>query len=70
MDTKAIFHCEGGSNSILGTCMENQIFILRTPVAIKFFHQIFKNCHFGVKINSLSTQMDLYDPYKSLHTIS
>ena len=59
----------GGSNLILGTGMENQIFILRTPAAIKFFHQILKNCHFGVKINSLSTQMDLYDPYKSPHTI-
>ena len=34
------------------------------------FHQILKNCHFSVKINSLSTQMDLYDPYKSPHTIS
>ena len=29
--------------------MENQIFILRTPAAIKFFHQILKNCHFSVK---------------------
>ena len=37
---------------------------------IKFFHQILKNCHFGVKIYSLSMQMDLYDPYKSPHTIS
>ena len=54
----AFFCCGGGSNLILGTGMENQIFILRTPVAIKFFHQILKNCHFGVKINSLSTQMD------------
>ena len=70
MNTKAIFHCGGGSNLILGTGMENQIFILRTPGAIKFFHQSLKNCHFGVKINSLSTQMDLYDPCKSPHTIS
>ena len=31
--------------------MENQIFILRTPAAIKIFHQILKNCHFGVKKN-------------------
>ena len=46
------------------------IFILRTPAAIKFFHQILKNCHFGVKKKSLSTQMDLYDPYKSPYTIS
>ena len=66
----AFFCCGGGSNLILGTGMENQIFILRTLAAIKFFHQILKNCHFGVKINSLSMQMDLYDPYKSPHTIS
>ena len=45
----AFFCCEGGSNLILGTGMENQIFILRTPAAIKLFHQILKNCHFGVK---------------------
>ena len=70
MNTKAIFHCGGRSNLILGTGIENQIFILRTPAAIKFFHQILKNCHFAVKINSLSTQIDLYDPYKSPHTIS
>ena len=57
----AFFCCGGGSNLILGTGMENQIFILRTPAAIKFLHQILKNCHFGVKINSLSMQMDLYD---------
>ena len=65
-----IFLLWGGSNLILGTGMENQIFILRTLAAIDFFHQILKNCHFGVKINSLSMQMDLYDPYKSPHTIS
>ena len=70
MNTKAIFHCGGGPNLILGTGMENQIFILRTPAASTFFHQILKNCHFGVQINSLSTQIDLYDPYKSPHTIS
>ena len=50
----AFFCCEGGSNLILGTGMENQIFILRTPAAIKFFHQILKNCHFGVKKNHSS----------------
>ena len=66
----AFFCCGGWSNLIIGTGMENQIFILRTPAAIKFFHQILKYCHFGVKINSLSTQMDLYDPYRSPHTIS
>ena len=70
MSTKALFPCGGGSNLILGTGIENQIFILRTPATIKFFHQILKNCHFdGVKQKSLPTQMDLYDPYKSPHTI-
>ena len=44
----AFFCCGGGSNLILGTGMENQIFILRTPAAIKLFHQILKNCHFSV----------------------
>ena len=37
MNTKAFFPCGGGSNLILGTGMENQIFFLRTPAAIKFF---------------------------------
>ena len=69
MNTKAFCPCGGGSNLILGTGMENQIFILITPAAINYFHQILKNCHFGVKINSLSTQMDLYDPYQSPQTI-
>ena len=51
MNTKAFFPCWDGSNLISGIGKENQIFILRTPVAIKFFHQILKNYHFGVKKN-------------------
>ena len=43
------FPCGGGSNLILMTGTENQIFILRTPATIKFFHQILKNLHFGVE---------------------
>ena len=40
MNTKALFPWEGGgSDLILGTGMENQIFILRTPAAVKFFLQ-------------------------------
>ena len=35
---KKFFPCGGGSNLILGTGSENQIFFLRTPVALKFFH--------------------------------
>ena len=49
MSTKAFFPYGGGSNLILGIGTENQIFILITPAAIKFFHQILKNCHFGAK---------------------
>ena len=48
MSTKALFPCGGGSNLILGIGPENQIFILITPVTIKSFHQILKNCHFSV----------------------
>ena len=38
MNTKATFPCGGGSNLILGTVKENQIFILRTRATIKFIH--------------------------------
>ena len=37
MSTKAFLPWGGGSNLILGTGMENQIFILRTPAAVKYF---------------------------------
>ena len=40
MSTKALFSKGEGSNLILGTGTENQIIILRTPAAIKFFHRI------------------------------
>ena len=43
MNTKAFFPCGGGSNLILGTGIENQVFFLRTPVAIKFFTKLSKN---------------------------
>ena len=43
MSTKVFFPYGGGSG------MENQIFILMSPAAINYFHQILKNCHFGVK---------------------
>ena len=50
MNTKAFFPCRGGSNLILGIGRENQIFLLRTPAAVKFFfHKIVKKLHFGVK---------------------
>ena len=42
MNTKVPFPCGGWSNLILGTGTENQIIILRTPAAIKFFHRILK----------------------------
>ena len=42
MNTKAFFPCGGGSNLILVTGTENQIFLVRSPAVIKFFHQILK----------------------------
>ena len=36
---QSIFPCGGESNSILGTGMENHIFILRTQAAVNFFLQ-------------------------------
>ena len=39
---QSIFPCLEGLNLILGTGKENQIFILRTPATIKFFHQILR----------------------------
>ena len=41
-DHQTFFPCGGGSNLILGTGTENQIFILITAVTMKFFHQILK----------------------------
>ena len=40
MYTKAIFHCGGGSNLILGIGRENKVFFLRTPATVNLFHQI------------------------------
>ena len=37
MSTKALFPCGEGSNLILGTGTENQIFILRIPATVTFF---------------------------------
>ena len=70
MNTKAFFLCWKGSNLILGTGKENQIFILRTPATIKLFIKFSKNDILVLKKKSLPTQMDLYDPYMVPHTIS
>ena len=67
---QSIFPCAGGSNLILGIGRENQISFLRTLAAVKFFfYKIVKKWHFGVKQNSLSTQIHLYNPYRVPHTI-
>ena len=63
MNTKAFSLYGGGSNLILGTSSDNQIFFLRTPVAVKFFTKLLKNDTFVQKRKSLPTQMDLYNPY-------
>ena len=67
MNTKAFFLCWKGSNLILGTGKENQIFILRTPATVKFFPQIVRKMILWCKKKSLSTQMDLYNTYGPLH---
>ena len=48
MTTKAFFLSGGGSNLILGTGMENQIFILRTQAAVKFFLTGLLKNNFGI----------------------
>ena len=51
MNIKAFFPCGGGSNLILGTGKENQIFFLRTPTTVNFFlpncQKITWGCHGG-----------------------
>ena len=42
MNIKPFLPCGGGSNLILGTGSENQIFFLRTPPDVNFFHKILK----------------------------
>ena len=58
----------GRVNLILETSRE-KTFFLTTPAAIKFFHQILKNCNSGVKKKSLPTQMHLYSPYMFHYTL-
>ena len=66
---QSIFPMWGRVKLILGIGMENQISILRAPATIKYFHQILKNCHFGVKKKSLPTQIHLYSSYMVLYKI-
>ena len=54
MSTKASFPCGGGSNLILGTGMENQIFILMTPAAVKFFLTGLLKNNFGIILQTLT----------------
>ena len=50
------------------TGTENQILFLITPAAINFFHQILKNCHFGVKKKNHSSPIWIVWPiYGPLH---
>ena len=51
MNIKAFFPCGGGSNLILGTGSKNQIFFLRTPVDVNFFHKIIKKLLWHKKKN-------------------
>ena len=57
MNTKAFLPCMGGSNLILGIGRENQIFLLRTPVTVKFFSQNCPKMTFWCKKKTLPNQM-------------
>ena len=60
---QSIFPCGGGSNLILGTGMESQIFILRTPATVKFFlNRIVKKLLWH---NSTDTDPPLNSCYRS-----
>ena len=58
MSIKALFPCGRGSNIILGTGTENQIFVLTTPAAIKFFSSNSQKLSLWCKKKSLPTQKD------------
>ena len=51
---QSIFPCGGGSNSILGTGMKSQIFILRTPATVKFFFTGLSKNDFGIILQTLT----------------
>ena len=57
---QSIFPYGGGSNLILGIGTENHIFILRTPAAINFFHQILKNDTLVLKKKKNITHLDAF----------
>ena len=69
MNTKALFPCGEGSNLILGTGKENQIFILRTPATYHVFSLNSQKLTLWFKKKSFLTHMDLYDPYMVPYTI-
>ena len=69
MSTKAFCPCGGGSNLILGTGMENQIFILITPAAVKFFSSNSQKLSLWCKKKIIPHQYGLYDPYIVPYTI-
>ena len=54
MSTKAFFHFGGGPNLVLGIGRKNQIFFLRTPAAVKFFHKTVKKMILSCKIKIIT----------------
>ena len=51
---QSIFPMSGRSNLILGTGMKSQIFILRTPAAVKFFFTGLSKNDFGIILQTLT----------------
>ena len=63
MNTKAIFHCGGGSNLILGMGRENKLFFSENSSHCQVFSTICqKNDPLLFKKKSLPTQMDIWSP--------
>ena len=61
--------CGGGSNLILWYRYSKRNIFSKNSSHYQVFHQILKNCNFGVIKKSLPTQMDLYGSYIHPYTI-
>ena len=61
MNTKAFFPCVGGSNLILGIGRENQIFLLRTPAAVKLPGSCLNTGHFEKTLNRGGILLNFYE---------
>ena len=69
INTKVLFPCRGRVELNFWDRYRKLNIFSKNSSRYQVFHQILKNCNFGVKIKSLPTQMHLYDPYMVPYTI-